>query len=80
MAKDYSEQIKKYNEILNNNPNDINALTSLARIYIKENKLNEAEKYYNKILENNSDNTEALYIIGFINMQRNNYKKATWHR
>lgn len=77
MAKDYSEQIKKYNEILNNNPNDINALTSLARIYIiKENKLNEAEKYYNKILENNSDNTEALYIIGFINMQRNNYKKA----
>ena len=37
MAKDYSEHIKKYNEILNNNPNDINALTSLARIYIKEN-------------------------------------------
>ena len=76
MAKDYSEQIKKYNEELNNNPNDINTLTSLARIYIKENKLNEAEKYYSKILENNSDNTEALYIIGFINMQKNNYKKS----
>ena len=76
MAKDYSEQIKKYDEVLNNNPNDINTLTSLARIYVKENKLNESEKYYNKILENNSDNTEALYIIGFINMQKNNYKKA----
>ena len=63
MAKDYSEQIKKYNEILNNNPNDINALTSLARIYIKENKLNEAEKYYNKILENYREKQNKVNVV-----------------
>lgn len=77
MASKYAKQLAKYNSILSKNPKDVHTLSILARIALKEARINDAENYYNSILLNVPDYPEALYMIGFFNMQKNKYDKAS---
>lgn len=76
MAGKYDKQLAKYNSILSKNPQDPNTLSILARIALKEGRIDDAEHYYNVILSNNPDYPEALYMIGFLYMKKNKYNDA----
>ena len=76
MAGKYDKQLVKYNDILSKKPNDPNALAILARIAIKENRMEDAEHYYSAILIETPNYPEALYMMGFINMKKNKYNAS----
>lgn len=76
MADKYAKQLAKYNAILSKKPGDPYALSILARIAVKDNRIEDAEHYYNSILLSSPDYPEALYMMGFLNMKRNKYKTA----
>lgn len=76
MASKYAKLLDKYNSILSEKPNDSYALSILARIALKEARLEDAENYYSFILSSNPDYPEALYMMGFLFMNRNEYNKA----
>ena len=76
MASKYAKQLAKYNSILSKNPKDPHTMSILARIAIKEGRIDDAENYYNSILLNSPDYPEALYMIGIFNMRKNRYNEA----
>ena len=68
MASIYQDTIDKYSAILEEDSHNIRALLILARIAIKEGRVQEGVDYYTKIFDIDSDHPEALYMIGFISM------------
>ena len=76
MASKYAKQLVKYNSILSENPKDAHSLAVLARIALKEARIEDAESYYNSILLDSPNYYEALYMIGFLNMKKNKYDEA----
>ncbi|WP_300369391.1 tetratricopeptide repeat protein [Brachyspira sp.] len=76
MAGKYAKQLAKYNSILSKNSQDPSTLAILARIAVKEARIDDAENYYNTVILNDPNHSEALYMIGFFNMKKNKYNEA----
>lgn len=76
MASIYQDTIDKYSAILEEDSHNIRALLILARIAIKEGRVQEGVDYYTKIFDIDSDHPEALYMIGFISMINKDNDKA----
>ena len=64
--KDYNNANKFYKLVLDENPNDIDALTNIAWAYYSLNDYDSAKEYCNKILSVNKNNKDAKEIIATI--------------
>ncbi len=58
------------------NENDPQVLSLLATLYIKTEKLDQAESIYNKMLERYPDDSNLIYDLGIIQYLRHDYKSA----
>ena len=74
--KDYQEAQRIYEEILECNSNDVNAVAGLAYVYTERSKIDEAEKLYFEVLQIESNNLEAKTGYGYLLSQTNRLDEA----
>jgi tetratricopeptide (TPR) repeat protein len=65
--KTAQQAISKFQEVLAQDPNDVNSLKNIASIYFTTNKLDEAKDWQKKVLAVDPKDPEAAYTIGVIN-------------
>ena len=58
--------IEQYQNVLKQDPSDINSLKGIASLYYKIKKLDRAKEYHRKVMEADRNDPEAYYSIGVI--------------
>lgn len=64
--KTAQQAIGMFQEVLNNNPSDVNSMKQIAGIYFSIKKLDDAKAYQKKVLAVDPKDPEAAYTIGVI--------------
>lgn len=73
----FAEAEKFYNEYLEINPNDFDALKNMANIYFRQNKMEKAEKLYKKIHNIDNNNLTFMYkLLLLYYYHKKDYEKA----
>ena len=75
-AKDYEEAEEELLSALKEAPGNPLILTSIADLYSRQNRLDEALHIAEEVLQKDSHSQRALVIKGDINLKRKKYKKA----
>jgi tetratricopeptide (TPR) repeat protein len=65
--KTAQQAIAKFQEVLAQDPNDVNSLKNIASIYFSTKKLDDAKEWQKKVLAVDPKDPEAAYTIGVIN-------------
>lgn len=68
-TNDPGDARKQFERAIEIDPNQINAYTALAELYLNENKADEAKQQYEKILEKNPDYMPAYMFLGTLSAQ-----------
>ena len=72
----YNEAIDIYDQVINDNPEYIEAYLGKANCYIKKRKYEKAKIILEKIIDTNPENIELNYLYGLILWYQTNYYKA----
>lgn len=73
---DYDDAIDKNIDALRIDPTNLYALLLMGNIYVKMNRLSDADKFYDKALQYHPENALALNNIAGNYLQREEYEKA----
>ena len=72
----YNEAIQMYSQVIESNPDYIEAYLGKANCYIKKRRYKNAKELLKNIIDKNPENIELNYLYGLILWYRNNYYKA----
>jgi tetratricopeptide (TPR) repeat protein len=74
--RDYAAAIEKYKLVVDQAPNDANALLYLGNAYIRNRQYDEAKVYYERLVELQGDNPNILYTMAEMMLDNSNYEGA----
>ncbi|MBR5101680.1 MAG: tetratricopeptide repeat protein, partial [Muribaculaceae bacterium] len=76
LRQDYKNELNDLKAAYALSPTSLGCVDLLAKLYLKQNDLENAEKNFNTILRNSPMNYDALYGLARVEAKRNNYDKA----
>ena len=71
--------VSELETIVGNNPQDQQARSLLADLYVTQNKTSKAEKNYSKVIKMNPNNAQAYNNLGIVYLKEGKTKKAMDH-
>ena len=73
---DYPGAIKQYNKAIEADPHMVEAFSRLGTVYMKLNRLDDAQKTFKQAIEENPDSAKLRNNFGFCCLQKKNYTGA----
>lgn len=76
MKGEYETAIEKFKVVLDNDPEDANALLGIGNAYIRLKQYDEAKQYYERLVEIKGNDPNILYTLAEMMMDNGNYDGA----